>query len=272
MLKKNKKQRIGLVLGGGGTRGLAHIGALEVIEELGIKIDAIAGCSIGSIIGALYASGKPIKEIKEHVLKYNIYDLLDLSLSKQGIKKTTKLQKFIESFIKIKTFQKLKIPLYVNATNISKSKEIIFSKGNIFQAIRASISVPGLFAPVKIKKMHYVDGAVINQNPFSILPKRINKYIIVNVSSFENPKNIEKFSATKIAELSIKTMQQELMKLKLKDLHKKDYIMIKPKVGMKPILEDKRQFITIINHGNVAAKKKISELKRKLNIKINKQR
>jgi len=256
-----KKQKIGLVLSGGGTRGLSHIGILKILEKENIKIDAIAGCSMGAIIGAFYASGRTPEEIKNFVLKKKLFDFFDFSISKTGINKTTKLQKEIEKFMGVKTFNKLKTPLFINATNITKGEEKVFSSGNIFQAIRASISIPGLFSPIKIGKDYFIDGGVLNQNPFTILPKKIKNYIIVNASPSEKIKNNRNTNLMSILDNSVKIMQNEITNLKLKLLNEKNFVLIEPNVNKNPILQDKRSFNSLILKGKNAARKKVNEIK-----------
>jgi NTE family protein len=255
---RNKK--IGLVLSGGGTRGLAHIGVLESIEKLNIKIDYVAGCSIGAIIGAFYAAGKSSEEIKEFILKHKLIDFFDFSFSNVGIKKTKKLQEKIDSFLGCKSFKDLKIPLFINATNISKGKEKVFSSGNLFKAIRASISVPGVFAPVKNNQNWFVDGGVINQVPFDILPSNVSKFIIVNASPFEKFKNISKMNLVSLLDSSLKLMQVEIFKEKISNLDKNDYVFIEPNLDKNFILENRKKFKSIIKKGRIATNKKKKEI------------
>ncbi|MFH2028479.1 MAG: patatin-like phospholipase family protein [Nanoarchaeota archaeon] len=249
-------KKIGLVLSGGGARGLAHIGVIKELEKLDMTICAIAGCSMGAVIGAFYASGKTAEEIEEFVLNHKIIDFLDISISRQGLNKTDKLEKKINEFIGIKTFRKLNIPLYINATNISKGKERVFSTGNIFRAIRASISVPGIFAPLKLGDDYYIDGGVLNQTPFSILPKDITHYLIVNVFPYEKSWDKEGISITSLLENSLKLMQNEMSKIKLEKLKKQRYAIIEPKLGKYRVIEKRKHFEDIIRRGQLAAKSK----------------
>lgn len=255
--------KIGLVLSGGGTRGVAHLGVLSELEKADIKVDAIAGCSIGSIVGAFYAAGKTIKEILDFTINSKIYKLVNLSVSTLGISKTLKMQKVIMDFIGVTTFEELKIPLYITALNISKGKEIVFSKGDLWTAIRASISVPGLFAPIKIKNDYYIDGAVAHQHPFSAFPKKINKYIIVNVSPYSKL-NDDNMNLMLLLETSIKYMQNEISRLHLEKLDRSEYVLVSPKLGDHGMLMTKKHFKNIFDLGVLAAQKKITEIKKKI--------
>ena len=256
-------KKIGLVLSGGGSRGLAHIGALKELEKLNIKFSAIAGCSMGAIVGALYASGKTAEEIEYFIVNKKFLDVFDFSISKLGIKKTDKVQKLIEDFIGFKSFQKLKIPLYINATNLSQGREIVFSSGSIFKAIRASIAVPGFFAPVQEANNYYVDGGVLNQSPFSILPEKIDNYLIINASPYQGLKDYKRIDTMVLLDASLKLMQNEIMDLKLKNLSKdKKYILIEPKLGNYSLLEFGSKEKEIINKGAVAIRNNLKELKK----------
>ena len=109
-------KKVGLVLSGGGARGMAHIGALKVFDDLGIKFSAISGCSIGAVIGAFYAAGKSGQEIENFVLNNKIYRNFDFSFSTLGVKNIAKLEKIMLDFIGVDSFHKLNTPLYINAT------------------------------------------------------------------------------------------------------------------------------------------------------------
>ncbi|MFA5126830.1 MAG: patatin-like phospholipase family protein [Patescibacteria group bacterium] len=258
--------KIGLVLSGGGTRGLAHIGALKILQALGIKFDYVAGCSIGAIIGAFYAAGKSAKEMEDFILLNKVYKLLNFSLSSLGINKTSNLEKAIFDVIKVKKFEELKLPLFINATNLSQGQEVIFKSGDLFAAIRASIAVPGVFAPAKIKGDFYVDGGVLNQNPFAILPKDTSHYIIINASPFEKMGYKKKLNLVDILAASIKMMQNEISYLKLSQVPDDKVVLIEPDLEGRSLLQGTKHFHDLIRKGEQAALAKRSEIKNKFNI------
>lgn len=258
--------KIGLVLSGGGTRGLSHIGALKILQTLGIKFDYVAGCSIGAIIGAFYAAGKSTQEMEDFVLQKNVYKLFNLSLSPLGIDKTTNLEKAIEAFIKVKKFEELKVPLFINATNITQGQEVVFRSGDLFSAIRASIAVPGVFAPAKIKSDFFVDGGVLNQNPFSILPKDTGHYVIVNASPFEKMGYKKKLNLVDVLSASVKMMQSELSYLKLSQLPDDQVVLIEPDLTGCSLLQSAKHFRDLIKKGEQAVLVKRSEIKHKFNL------
>ncbi|MBU1259962.1 patatin-like phospholipase family protein [Patescibacteria group bacterium] len=256
--------KIGLVLSGGMFKGLAHVGVLKVLEENNIKVDAIAGCSMGAIIGAFYAAGKTPQEIEEFVVKQNFRSVLSLSFSTLGFSKTPKLQHLIETFSGVTKFRQLKIPLYVNATNITKEKEVVFSSGELYTAIRASIAVPGFLAPKQIKNDLYIDGGALNNIPVSNLPHNIKKYIISNVLPTEKLDGKKTVSIKDLLEKGILIMMDELTKLRLKDVPKQNYVFIPTKITDGPALPNEEKFRQIIRKGEIAARKKIPKIKRKL--------
>ena len=256
--------KIGLVLSGGMFKGLAHVGVLKVLEEKNIKVDAIAGCSMGAIIGAFYAAGRTPAEIEEFVVKQNFKTALSLSLSNLGLTKTPKIRYLLESFSGVTNFKQLKIPLYVNATNITKEKEVVFSRGELYPAIRASIAVPGFLAPEQIRNDLYIDGGALNNIPVSILPKNIKKYIISNVLPTEKIDRRKPVNIKDMLEKGIQIMMHEITKLRLKDVPKEDYVFIATKITDAPILPNEEKFRKIIRKGELATRKKIPQIKRKL--------
>ena len=179
-----KRKKIGLVLGSGGARGLAHLGVLKVLEKENIKIDYLVGVSMGSLIAAYYALGLNLEKLEAEAIKMTrtraIRKLLDLSDPRKSIIRGQKIKKYIEELIGDSSFSDIKIPLQIIATNLSNGAEVILSQGNLIQAIQASISVPGILAPVKINNKYLVDGGVIDPTPIDI-PKRMGADIIIGV-------------------------------------------------------------------------------------------
>lgn len=243
--------KLGVVLSGGGARGYAHIGLLNYLDEKQIKISAIAGSSIGAMIGISYAAGRTGKEIEEFFSKYEIFQVVDISFSRLGIKNTKKLQTLLEKFWDAKKFEDLKIPTYINAVNLTTGEEVVFSKGNLFTAVRASIAIPGVFAPAIIHNQQYVDGSVLNHLPANILPRQ-DKLILSNVSTFRNG-TLDK-SMKSLLKRTINLMQKKMSEEYLKNLDTK-YILIEPDVSEYYIFERKKKYPEIIKRGYDAAKK-----------------
>jgi NTE family protein len=160
-----------LALSGGGARGIMHAGFLKALDEEGLMPEAIAGASMGAIVGAMYAAGvKPndmLKAIKLPEFR-NLHTWIGL---KGGFGSLAQLHKQLEKYILIDKIEKLPIPFFVSVTNLNKGENEIISKGNIYDAVVASASIPILFVPTKIGKYYYVDGGVTNNLPASCLVK-----------------------------------------------------------------------------------------------------
>lgn len=179
------RPRIGLALGGGGVRGLAHIGVLKVFEEAGLPIDCIAGTSIGGIFGSLWAVGKRSAEIEtevRHLTRLNkMMKLVDWLPSPRGLMPGHKFTRYLDAAIGPDvTFADLKIPLAVVATDLTHWQEVALDSGPVIDALRASMSVPGVFAPVEVDGRRLVDGGFVNNVPVD-LARRLGADIVVAV-------------------------------------------------------------------------------------------
>jgi len=189
-----KKKKIGLALGSGGAKGLAHIAFLKVLDELEIKPSIISGSSIGAMIGALYAcgySGKEIEKIYSDFDMNKIRKLLDVSFRrKHGIMKGDKISLWLKDLIRCVDFKDLNIPLKIVAADYWSHEEVIFTKGDIIDAVRSSISIPGIFEPTVINDRVLVDGGVLNPVPFDIIKDDCNLLIAIDVLDTKKIKNI----------------------------------------------------------------------------------
>lgn len=166
----HKKVKIGLALGGGGARGMAHIGALIAFEELGIKFDYIAGTSAGALAGALYAFGKTPQQIKEYALTFKKKDIITRMIPFIKPSKSSNIEEVIDILFGGKTeFSDLKIPLKVVCTDLKTGKEIDFDYGDVAKVVSGSCAVPGLFTPVVYEDMHLVDGGLRNNVPADVV-------------------------------------------------------------------------------------------------------
>lgn len=163
------KQKVALVLSGGGARGIAHIGVIEELENQGYEITSIAGTSMGSVVGGVYAAGK-MEEFKEWLYtldKRGVLRLLDFTFGKQGMVKGDKVFKVMKEFIGDIRIEDMDIPFAAVAADLIKKEEVVFRKGSIYDAMRASVSIPTLLTPVKMEKSLLVDGGVMNNLPIS---------------------------------------------------------------------------------------------------------
>lgn len=159
---------VGLALGSGGLRGLAHIGVLQVLERENIPINYIAGCSIGSLIGSLYASGLDSETIFKLAKSLKRRHWIDFVIPKMGLVAGDRTLETIRLLTKRQTFEQLAIPLAVVAADLYTGQEIVFRQGEVALAVRASVSVPGVFVPYPYDGKLLVDGAVVNPTPIDI--------------------------------------------------------------------------------------------------------
>lgn len=162
---KEKKFTLGIVLSGGGTRGFAHIGVLKALNEEGIYPDVISGASAGSIAGSLYADGYTPDEMKTFFKESKLRKYIELVKPSGGIVKLSGLMKMLINGLRAKTFEELKIPLYIAITNLNSGEAEYISSGNLAKVVVASSTIPALFQPVTINNINYIDGGVINNLP-----------------------------------------------------------------------------------------------------------
>ena len=182
MAKQVKTKNVALALSSGGARGLAHIGAIEELEAQGYKITSIAGCSMGALVGGVYAAGKlnEFREWMKTIDRKKMLSLIDFSLSLNHIVKGTRIIEAIMEFVPDVNIEDLPIPYCAVATDLKAGKEVLFNKGSLFQAIRASISLPSFYEPVQRDDMILIDGGVINPLPLNRV-KRQARDILVGI-------------------------------------------------------------------------------------------
>lgn len=167
-------KNVALVLGSGGARGLAHIGAIEALEERGYTITSIAGCSMGSIIAGMYAAGQ-LKEAKEWFLQVDkqlILRMMDINLlSGNSLVKGQKIILELEKVVPDRPIENLNIPCSIVASDMMNTEEVVFRTGSLFEAVRASISIPLFFRPVQIGQRLLIDGGILNPLPLHIVDR-----------------------------------------------------------------------------------------------------
>ena len=176
-------KNVALVLSSGGARGFAHIGAIEALEEQGYHISSIAGTSMGALIGGMYAVGK-LQIVKEWMYGLNnrqILSLVDFSLSFNHIVKGDKIMDALKRLVPDVNIEDLPVPFCAVATDFKNNCEIVFDKGSLYEAIRASISIPSFFRPMKSNESIFIDGGVVNPLPLNRV-QRTDKDILVAVN------------------------------------------------------------------------------------------
>jgi NTE family protein len=268
-------KKIGIAFGAGGARGIAQILVVEALEELGLKPSIISGSSIGAVVGAFYAAGFTSKEIREildelinpksdsvfdFLLKSDIvklFSMFDPQFIKSGFIKGEKFQKFLKSHLKISTFEELEIPLKITTTDYWKKEEVVFDRGDLLLAIRASYSIPGLFTPIKTKNRILIDGGAVNPLPFDLIKDLCDITIAVDITSFQPGTIPEMPSTFDSVFTTYQIMQNSIIRQKLK--------YVQPDIYIKPKIKDVRVFDfakadTILEQAKPAKK----ELKRQL--------
>ncbi|MDO8886499.1 patatin-like phospholipase family protein [Candidatus Oleimmundimicrobium sp.] len=190
---KQNRPKVGLVLSGGGAKGVAHLGVLKVLEKENIPIDMIVGTSIGALIGGIYASEMNIEEMEKIALNMNWKQLLrltDLTKPTTALVNGQKIENFINSLVNNKTFDDTRIPFAAIAVDAISGKEAILTRGHVTDAIRASISTPVVFSPVKRGNKLLIDGGVINPLPADVARKMgADVVIAVNLLTEASTKN-----------------------------------------------------------------------------------
>ncbi len=240
--------RIGLALGGGGVRGLAHVCVLERLDRLGMRPSLIAGCSMGAIIGALYAAGWAGRAIHELIDTHTIHrkdtwrDILHKgpailkwafaltpTLRHGGLLNVDRLLDQLLGSVAKADFAELEIPLVVVATDFRSAEQVVLSTGPIQPAVRASLAVPGLFAPVKHDGRILVDGGLVNQVPFDLLIGKTDFTIAVDVGSGGIPGEENVPSASKALLRAVRIMQFKQLGHKLE--RGRPDILLQPEMG-----------------------------------------
>jgi len=236
MNENTKQPKVGLALGSGGPRGLAHIGVIKALEENNIPIDFIAGCSIGAMVGGLYALTKDISWIEKMALETDWRRIVSLlaepAFLSGGLVGGEKIEKFILEQTGRKKFEDLKIPFIAVATDINTGKEVRIKKGSLAKAIRISSSVPLVFKPAKWEDKLLVDGGLSNPVPCDVV-KRMGADIViaVNLDAYfsKNGAGVRnnKLRIYEIANQTINVLRYHLAKYSLQDAD----VIITPKVG-----------------------------------------
>jgi len=176
------KKKVSLVLSSGGARGMAHIGVIEELEKLGYIIKAVSGSSIGAVVGGIYATGKlnEFTEWAKNLHRLDIYNLMDFSVTGNGFIKGNKVFTEIQKFVPDQLIEELRIPFTAIAGDTKNHKEIVFNKGSLYIAFRATVAIPGIVVPSYINGVDIVDGGVVNPLPINHV-KRSKGDILVAV-------------------------------------------------------------------------------------------
>lgn len=258
--------KIALVLGSGGARGYAHIGVIEVLEQHGIQPDFIVGTSAGSVVGAIYASGKNAQQLKQIALNMKVSDVREITFDRKGFFDGQKVENFVNQQVDDTPLEKLKIPMYVVATELKNGKKTIFNYGNTGQAVRASISIPSMFVPTEINQKEYVDGGLVSPVPVDVA-RQLGADIVIAVDILAQPVHTPTTNVWGLFNQNINIMQNRLATEELKHAD----IVIQPEIHEKAHIFDVKERESTIYSGEVAAMKKLGEIETAFNARQQKQ-
>lgn len=247
--------KIAIALGSGGARGFAHIGVLKILHEEGIPIDIITGSSIGALVGSMYGVGKDIERMYHLVKYFERKYFLDFHLQKMGLIVGDRIKELIDLICYKKKIEELDIPLAIIATDLCTGEKVIFTSGEIAVAVRASISIPGIFVPMKLDNKLLVDGGLIDRIPISVA-REMGADIVIGVDVSAIKKNPQINSIYDVIWQSIDILQFE----SVNNRELASDIMLKPDI----MDYDSKSFThieEIIELGEVETRKKINEIR-----------
>ena len=256
------RPKVALVLGGGAARGFAHIGVIRALEQEKVPIDLIVGTSVGSLIGAIYASDANSMELEWTAFALEKGDLLDYGLitafTGMGAAKGDKLEEFVKGKVPVANIENLKIPFAAVATDLNRGTRVVLDKGPVARAVRASSAIPGVFNPVEHQGRLLVDGGVVDNIPVSVAREK-GADIVIAVDISEQVVNFNITNLLDVMLQSITIMGAENAKAKRKEAD----VLISPKigdVGMMDFTQKKRCMMA----GIEAAQKVMPEIKAKI--------
>jgi NTE family protein len=257
-----ERKKVGLALGAGGARGLAHIGVLEVLEERGVPIDMISGCSMGSVVGALYANGtgaRMIHGLAQQICSVDYRKIFDLTVPRTGLIRGQRTDLLIRTLIGDRNFEQLRLPFAVVSACLEDGELRTFSTGNVARAVRASISVPGVFEPVSIDGKTYVDGGVLDRVPAGLVRSMgAVSVIAVDVGYHGGPRPTPK----NIIEVLINSYELQEWEVTRSRLPTADIVIVPDTVNINPAMFN--QVEEAVERGRAAALGKVDELLAKL--------
>lgn len=206
----DRSPRIGLALGSGGARGFAHLGAIKVLKEEGIPIDLIAGSSMGALVACFYGVGIEIEHLYKLSSAFKRKYYLDFTVPKMGFIMGKRVKEFIRVFTHGKNIEELSLPVGVVATDLLTGEKVVFKKGPIADAVRASISIPGIFVPEKYHGRILVDGGVVDRVPVSVA-REMGADVVIAIDVSRVKRNAEITSIYDVIMQSIDIMQSEIV-------------------------------------------------------------
>lgn len=229
------RRKVSLVLGGGGARGVVQIGVIRALVDKGYEIDEVVGCSIGSLVGAAYVQGN-LDSLEEWMLKINkrqVFRLLDFNNPRFGLLKGERIFDALKDIMPDVAIEDMSVPFRAIATDMLNEKEVVFNKGSLYQAIRASIAIPAVFTSVESEHWNLVDGGVLNPLPINhVQRKRRNIVIAVNLdgrpdADLGQAAEVKKMSSISLLQESYYMMRRRIAEMSI-SLYKPDYVVHVP--------------------------------------------
>lgn len=228
-------KKISLVLGSGGSKGMAHVGVIKALLENNFEITEIVGTSAGALVGGLYAANPNIDDLEKTVESIGYIELIKLFVDwpiKTGLVRGKKIEEFLDRVCEKKSIEDLPIKFRAVCTDIVRAEKYIFSQGKLATAIRASCAIPALFSPVKMDGKILIDGGALNPIPVGeVVPKKDRKIVAVGLYSKVFPKSFRKLSKANLTQVAFVSMQVMVRELSRLNMEKAD-------VKILPLVED----------------------------------
>lgn len=259
-MKIARDLKVGLALGGGAARGLAHLGVLKALEKLGVRLDAIAGVSTGSMIAAAYAAGVPLDQLLPIARRVSWKQLGSFTFNLHGFHSNKRMEQFLSSFMPVRTFEELNIPLRILATDLRSGQTVVLEKGDLFTAIRASCAIPGLYVPVEIGDWLLADGYLTCNLPVEYVRKMGADVVIASSIGLQINRDIKFTNMYQILMRSFSIMSASVQRASFPTAD----VVIRPPVE-EYIWSDLRSADKLVEAGERATLEKSKELEAALN-------
>jgi len=255
------KKTVGLALGGGSARGFAHIGVISAFEKHGVPMDLITGCSMGAIIGGIYASGCEIGYLENFMKSIDLKKLYDYTIPSRGYVRGDRIQQMVGLLTRYYRFGQTKLPFACIAVDIESGKLETFKKGPLHEAIRASLSIPGIFIPHEYKGKIYVDGGVLDRNAIGAAREIGADFVIASDVGYRGEGLPKPRGIVQVLENSFTLATWELTR---PQLAKADVLIEVDMSDIDPNATKYKEIETIIERGRAAAEIAAPEIKEKL--------
>lgn len=250
--------RIGLALGGGAARGFAHIGVIQILEEAGIKPDLVVGTSAGSLVAALYASGRSGQELAATALTMDEGAITDWAFPSRGVIRGEALARYVREQTAGRTIEQMKLPLGIVATDLDSGAPVLFQRGDTGVAVRASSAVPAVFQPVKIGEREYVDGGLVSPVPVRYA-RQMGAEMVIAIDISSPPDGNPTGDSFKLLMQTVAIMMKSINRLELREA---DIVLRPSLVGVTSA--DFNSRVRAIRAGREVAAQMLTELRAKI--------